>query len=70
MNHQGLLNHFLNFEQAREYLGQIPAPTLREWTSRSIITSYRPGKRVFYRVSDLDAFMERHIKRSLDSLTF
>ncbi len=59
-------NPFLNFKQAIEYLGFIPESTLREWTSTRKVTSYRPGKQVRYRKSDLDAFMEKHIKKSFD----
>ncbi|WP_367615713.1 helix-turn-helix domain-containing protein [Pontibacter liquoris] len=59
-----LENPFLNFKQAIEYLGFIPESTLREWTSTRKITSYRPGKQVRYRKSDLDEFMKRYIKKS------
>lgn len=63
-----LANPFLSFKQAIEYLGNIPESTLREWTSTRKVTSYRPGKQVRYRKSDLDEFMERHVKRSYESI--
>jgi len=63
-----LANPFLNFKQSIEYLGFIPESTLREWTSTRKITSYRPGKQVRYRKSDLDEFMERNVKRSYSTI--
>jgi excisionase family DNA binding protein len=53
-----LHDRYLNFEEAREFLGNVPAATLRDWTSNRKIRSYRPGKRVLYRVSDIVAFVE------------
>lgn len=53
-----LHDRYLNFEEAREFLGNIPAATLRDWTSNRKIRSYRPGKRVLYRTSDIVAFVE------------
>ncbi|WP_276499816.1 helix-turn-helix domain-containing protein [Pontibacter litorisediminis] len=65
-----LANPFLSFKQAVEYLGNIPESTLREWTSTRKITSYRPGKQVRYRKSDLDEFMELHIKKSYHMIKY
>ncbi|MBC6992275.1 helix-turn-helix domain-containing protein [Hymenobacter sp. BT491] len=65
---QGFPDPYLNFEQTREYLGDLPASTLRQYTAERKITSYRPGKKVLYRQSDLDAFMAKHIKRSHDRI--
>lgn len=61
-------DHYLNFNETREYLGHIPASTLREWTSNRLITSYKPGKKVYYLKSEIDAFMNKHCKRSHDRL--
>ena len=65
---QAFQDPYLNFEQTREYLGGIPASTLRQYTSERRITSYRPGKLVLYKQSDIDAFMTKCIKRSHDRI--
>lgn len=53
-----LYDRYLNFDEAREFLGNIPAATLRDWTSNRKIRSYRPGKRVLYKATDIVAFVE------------
>lgn len=61
-------NAFLSFEEARQYLGNVKASTLRQWTSERRITSYKPGKSVMYRHSDLDTFMVQCVRRSNEQL--
>lgn len=59
-------NERLTTEQAADYLG-ITAPTLRTWRCRK--TQYIPvtkvGRKVFYRRSDLDKFLEANTDAAL-----
>jgi excisionase family DNA binding protein len=50
--------------QAAEYLG-VPEHTLANWahTRRKQLAFYKIGRRVFYKLSDLDLFLNR-CKRS------
>lgn len=60
---------YLSFEKTCSYLGDVPASTLREWTRNRRITVRKIGKRVSYRMSDLDAFMEQCARKSNHQLT-
>jgi excisionase family DNA binding protein len=47
--------------EAAEYLG-IPLPTLYSWNTRGVgPTRYRVGKRLLYRRSDVDEFIESRV---------
>lgn len=45
-----------------------PVPTLRQYTAERRITSYKPGKKVLYRKSDLDAFVLVSRRASIEQL--
>lgn len=62
-------DRYLSFEEARHYLGNVKASTLREWTRNRRLTSYKPGKELRYLLSDLVAFMAQHVRKSHDQLT-
>ena len=66
--HNHYQNPFINFEEARLFLGKVPAPTLREWTSNRLIKSYKRGKRVYYRLNELEAFMLEGARKSITEL--
>ena len=61
-------NPYLSFEKACSYLGDMPPSTLREYTRNRRITVRKSGKRVAYRVSDLDAFMDECAQKSMAQL--
>lgn len=52
----------LTIEEAAEYL-RTPVPTLRYWRHRGEgPASFRMGRRVMYRRSDVEAWVEEQIK--------
>lgn len=42
--------------------------TFRQWTRKRLLPSYKVGKRVLYKTVDLDAFVEKHLRRSHEQL--
>jgi excisionase family DNA binding protein len=42
--------------------------TFRQWTYKRLLPSYKIGKRVLYKQVDLDAFIEKHLRRSHEQL--
>ena len=61
-------NPYLSFEKACAYMGDMPPSTLREYTRNRRITVRKSGKRVAYRMSDLDAFMDQCAQKSMTQL--
>jgi len=55
---------FLSIEQAAAYLN-IPKTTLYQYTSRREITFSKPGRRLLFRKSDLEAFILNSTKKEL-----
>ncbi|WP_202819724.1 helix-turn-helix domain-containing protein [Thaumasiovibrio subtropicus] len=60
---QGKFGDKMTRREAAEYLG-IKENTLATWasTGRNKLPFIKVGHRVFYRLSDLDAFMENNIQ--------
>ena len=55
----------VNERDAGEYLGGIPVKTMRNWRSRGEGPSFvKLGALVRYDVADLDAYVERHRRRT------
>ena len=53
---------FLNTTQAARYVGCVSSHSLRRWRSEGRGPSYlRVGRNIFYRVSDLDTWVESQI---------
>jgi excisionase family DNA binding protein len=42
--------------------------TFRQWTQKRLLPSYKVGKRVLYKTVELDAFIEKHLRRSHEQL--
>lgn len=42
--------------------------TFRQCTRERLLPSYKVGKRVLYKQTDLDAFVEKHLRRSHEQL--
>jgi hypothetical protein len=49
---------FIRFEPAREKLG-VSGPTLRLYTSKKKIRHYKFGHYVYYKIEDLNEFIEK-----------
>ena len=50
---------YLTLPQAALYLGASPG-TLREWIRMKRLPTYKPGKELLFKRTELDAWMERH----------
>ena len=42
--------------------------TFRQWTGKRLLPSFKIGKRVLYKTVDLEAFIEKHLRRSHEQL--
>jgi len=51
---------WLTAKQACRYLGGISVGTLRGWRDTAKLRHYIVGGKTFYKVGDLDKFMEKH----------
>lgn len=61
-------DRYLDLVEASIYLGNTPHSTLRQYTAERRIPCYKPGKKVLYRKSDLDAFVEASRRASIEQL--
>lgn len=61
MAHDGSQKRFLTTPEAAEHIGVAPG-TLRNWrnTSRHAIPFQKLGRKVSYRLADLDKWLEAH----------
>jgi len=59
---------FVQLEEASRILGLAPG-TLYQYTHRKTIPYYKPnGRKVYFKVSDLMAFMEKGRRASIDEI--
>lgn len=59
---------FYNTTQASKYLGNTPPSSIRQYTAQRRLPCYKPGKIVLYRKSDLDAFVQASLRKSIEQL--
>jgi excisionase family DNA binding protein len=67
-NSRAFHERFMTFEEARVYLGNVKASTLRQWIAERRLPSYKPGKEVKFLKHELDKFMLNHCRRSNEQL--
>ncbi len=55
----GIISPWLNIKEAATYL-HVGVKAVRRYTHRGELTSHQPGKKLLYKVQDLEAFMEKN----------
>jgi|Deesub1362B_J571_1020462.scaffolds.fasta_scaffold00010_31 excisionase family DNA binding protein len=58
-------DEILDYKRASEYL-KIPKHTLEKWVSERRIPFYKVGKRVIFKRSVLDRWLNQHLKEPLN----
>ena len=59
---------FVTLEEAAKILGLVPA-TLYLYTHKRVIPYYKPnGRKVYFKIKDLTAFIEKGRKASIDEI--
>jgi len=60
---------FLNVDEACYYLG-IPKNTIYQYTSKNLLPYYKLGKRIFFKLNDLNNFVldEKNKYKSVDEI--
>ena len=56
---------WLDAKEAREFLG-VSAKTFQTWRDKRLFPFTQFGKKLYFRVSDIDAFLESHMKTKED----
>ena len=68
MNPELIPRPYLTLVEASIYMGGTPLSTLRQLAYQRRIPSYKPSKRLLFRQSDLDDFVEASRRASIDQL--
>jgi excisionase family DNA binding protein len=58
---------YMGLQEAADYCCASYS-TFRQWTGKRLLPSYKVGKRVLYKTVDLEAFIEKHLRRSHEQL--